>query len=297
MNRFFLLLVTATAATMLMVQHASLSEARAHERQLARQAESAMGFVQSAEAQATALTNDLESVLTLSRDLKQALAEWDAQPELVADLPVSIEPGQRWPSDQPWCYLPKRDLLRYGFTPITPAGRLSDPAVVIFGMSPTQRARVEDAYAEWRREQQALDLAYMNSVTIPDANRQPGYEIRSYELNLSAEPIAEPFNAFETSVRAALSEKQGNLFLKVCEAQRSRASYRNSNSVIRLTASLDLSSPRQDYESIEVERRPLQTRGDLHGASGMLWPEDDEDALAFHYFADLIHAYEARQVR
>ncbi|HWI56976.1 MAG TPA: hypothetical protein VNZ22_07105 [Bacillota bacterium] len=286
----FILMATATAA-LLFWQQAVLAQARATSRQLAQQASAAADSVHQTRAETAALKTAWREELARSGDLRQRLAEWDAQPEAVPDVPSSLSPGQRWPTNQPWCYLPKRDLLRYGLPIFTPAGRVSEAAALLFGLSRPQRARVEDAYTDFLEGLQALGCAHLQPIPALAEHGIPDHKLCSYELNLPLDQTTALREQFRAALRATLTETQGELFLQATDRQLSPWLYELSHSRLRLTWA---QPPEPKYEGdegrIAVEFKLPPTRGKPAGESRYLYPDDDDTALAFRHYATLLRA-------
>lgn len=275
-------------------QHSFVAQARSKATELELQAKASSNAAANARDKVDALKSVLGEEQTRAQNLQKWLAEWDGKPEATAEFPQSLEPGQRWVSNQPWCYLPKRYLLGYGFQAFSRCGRVTEEAALLFGLSPGQRARIVDAYAEYIECLHAIDQANLRAV--PNSARfnmnLPEYKIRSYELTLPTESIAAGRDEFEASLRAALSDTQGKLFLKASDRQLSPFFYELSHSSLRLTYAEPITPMYERDEGVIMVEYDFPAGPERGGNCRYLYPIDEDTDVPFHHYATMIHGFE-----
>ncbi|MCC6232453.1 MAG: hypothetical protein IT580_07400 [Verrucomicrobiales bacterium] len=125
-------------------QRARLDEF-AHERASAREASTAT---------AQTLTNRLLELEAVRQSMVLP-AEFTTVPPPAADAAPTGEP---WRSETPYVDLDKRYLKDLGFQALSGDHRLTDAAAALFGLSPVERAGVNEALREFRTRLEALQL-------------------------------------------------------------------------------------------------------------------------------------------
>ncbi len=294
MNRVLIFtLVLAATAAVFWRQKVSLAAGRAVARQWRTEAESAIDLVQKARQANAALETELGQELNRGKALREELAAWAALAEPAAAVPLALEAGQGWPPEERWCYLPKRDLTRFGFATFTRDGRLSDEAGLLFGMTRAERAKVEDAYATMVADLGALDLANMKPSTAPlSPHARPFANLRaqSFDVVISQEQAEAPRSQFEASVRDILTGNRGELFLQADERHRRLWFDELDSPPLRITAFSQPNASDGTYDVLLVEDGFKPAGNQMIGNGKYYYPKDDT-AEGFQRYAGLVRAY------
>lgn len=290
MNRIIVWLMIGATGAGLVCQRLVLMDARARERLLEDRAEAALLFARQSRADLTLIENALNEELVRMRDVHKAVAQFDSSEQTPAEFPSSIQPGQCWPSEEPWCYLPKRDLLRYAFPTFSPEGLLSEQASLVFGFSAAQRARVEAAYETFLTGIRTAELPYLKPANVSPGN-EDDFSAQTYEINVPVDQMTAYYEQFKTFLRDLLAHSQAELFTKSIETSLRAAFYELSHSPIRLTTYTRSSKKSSDEEFIilNYDFKPAEV-GSL-GKSKYLYPQDEDTALAFRYYQSLLQSY------
>lgn len=292
MNKLLTLgLVCTVMGAVLWTQHRSLALVRSENRRLAADGEALAGALAQKQKGGAQLEEDLAAELARARGLRQSLTEWDARVEAGLELPASLGPGQCWPDHAPYCYLPKATLTRLGFMTFTGDGRLTDAAALLFGMSPAERARIEDAYAAFSQELQAADLAHLRPVKTPaELHLWPDCRAQSYALELPADQALALKEGFTTTVREVLAADQAELFLQVNQRFFETWLQELDSASMRFTTFVPLKPPGRECDRMLAEYQVSNMDLDQPANGKCLYPED-ETALAFHRFAAILQRY------
>jgi hypothetical protein len=111
--------------------------------------------------------SELERRLAEARELARTSGQASIQAQVV--VPPNPDWNGGWPTNEPYFYLPKRDLPGVGFfafmtnpaangmiqSPLPWTNRLSDDTAIVFGLTSTEREAVNDAYLDlWEKLRQ-----------------------------------------------------------------------------------------------------------------------------------------------
>jgi hypothetical protein len=292
MNKLLTLgLVCIVTAGVVWHQRNSLAVVRADVRRLAAEMEAVSGSLELAQKEGARRERELAEEQTKAKGLRQNLAEWDVQAEAAVELPRSLGPGQCWPASEPFCYLPKSTLTRLGYMTFNIDGHLTDEAALLFGMSRTERARVEDSYATFSQELQALDLAHIRPVRTTGHFKDESEFVRqSYGVEVPVEQTAALQEEFNAAVHQVLAGDRGDLFGEVNQRFLKEWCEDLIAGPLRVTTFTSTKTPEKGYARLLVEYKVRNLDSDRPEGCKLFYPNDNT-ALGFQRFAALVRKY------
>ncbi|MBL9138494.1 MAG: hypothetical protein JNK85_21680 [Verrucomicrobiales bacterium] len=138
-------------------------------------------------------TSAQEAAMAMSQSLTNRLLELEAvrqsmalKAEVAAPPPAAdtVPTGEPWRSEAPFVDLDKRYLKDLGFQAVSGDHRLTDAAAALFGLSPVERAGVNEALREFRTRLEQLQLE--KAAPLPglaerqtDDHREVGFAVPS----------------------------------------------------------------------------------------------------------------------
>jgi hypothetical protein len=169
-NFTYAFLVLAAGVTLFLRERIVFVEAHANTRQLQAQ----VGSLGEQLSRLEQSRSELERRLTEARDQARTSGHAEAQARVV--VPPNPDRNGGWPTNEPYFYLPKRDLPSVGLVAFEKSlpwtNRLSDDAAILFGMTPTDREAVEEAcHKSWETFRQ-LGLGRVERI-----DPEPGWHI------------------------------------------------------------------------------------------------------------------------
>lgn len=209
-NFTFTFLALVAGGFMFLRERIVFVEARASTRQLQTQ----IGSLGEELSRLERSRSELERHLTEARD--QARTSGQAEVQARAVVPPNPDRNGGWPTNEPYFYLPKHDLPSVGLVafmtntavvtsyianitaPIPWTNRLSDDAAIVFGMTPTERETVDEAYHELWEKFRHLGLGRVERI-----DPEPGWQI----------PVVSEYHIprLTNEVRAVLAELKRTL--------------------------------------------------------------------------------------
>lgn len=158
-NFTYAFLALAASGLLFLHERIAFVEVRASTRQLQAQ----IGSLDEQLSRLEQSRSELERRLAEARDQARTSGQTEAQARLV--VPPNPDRNGGWPANEPYFYLPKHDLPWVGLVafmtnaareetprsfvisaPLPWTNRLSNDAAILFGMTPTDREAVDEAY-------------------------------------------------------------------------------------------------------------------------------------------------------
>jgi hypothetical protein len=184
-NFTYALLALAASGILFLRERIVFVEARASTRQLQAQ----IGALGEQLSRLEQSRSELERRVAEARD--QARESGQAEVQTRAVVPPNPNRNGGWPTNEPYFYVPKRDLPGIGLVaymtnaavlepfgsrtiqaPLPWTNRLSDDAVILFGMTPIEREAVDEAYLKLWEAFRHLGLGRVERIAP-----EPGWSI------------------------------------------------------------------------------------------------------------------------
>lgn len=287
MNRLLLpFFICGAALIIFLAQRNSLAATRENLAQLSSRADAARNAAEAVQKSVAATRADWESERERTKFLQSDVKEVVAAPgNPLADFPAQ-EISERWPMDQKWFYLAKKELPKIGFALFRPDGNLSDEAALLFGLSASERAEVEAAFGKMMRSLIEAELASIQpaAVDVRDDKNFPKIEKQAFKIPALTE--SETFREqFHAAMAGILGAQRAELFLQQADVYLRRS----------------LEDLGKGPRTIEVMRKinsaPLQWDViKVGGASGSVYcyrndRTEPKREMNFKHYSDLIRTY------
>ena len=217
-NLAFSCLALACASLLWLGQRNALEAAHAKQRVLRQELAVARATLEEIVVSATGA----ENLLALRRKelhwARNAVAA-DVSPRLTQPVPPDPAREGLWPADKPYCYLSKQYLATVGFTPFSEDAGLTSEAATLFGMSPSEQAAVDGAYADFVDRTHQLHLAHAELIQTNAAANTENHREVTYRVPALTNEFRELRGALVSSLEQTLGNSRANLFFKRAKSQ------------------------------------------------------------------------------
>jgi len=206
----------ASASVLWLGQRNAVQAARANQRLL--QQELAVARQTLAETDAS-VTNTRELLASRGQELDRARIESGAA--IQPAIPVPPDPAREglWPKDKPYCYLSKQHLATIGFVPFSEDGALTSEAAVLFGMSPSEWAAADVAYAALIDRTHELHLGHAQFIPTNAAVNTADHHEVTYRVPALTNEFRELRATLAASLEETLGSSRAKVFLKRANTQ------------------------------------------------------------------------------
>jgi hypothetical protein len=213
-NAFIALLLFTTAGAVWLSQHVTLLQARQATRVVAAEVDQARSGLEELNRQLAAaqtrLTQHREEMVAAREDLARvAKAAQALEPPL-----LNPDAEGAWPTTKPYFYLLKKRLREVGYSPCSADKHLGEDAATLFGMSPAERAEVDNGIQTFREAVQQLQDTYAQVQPAPTGKDSATHRELTYQMPTLTNDFSQLELQCEASITAALGQSRSGLFLE-----------------------------------------------------------------------------------